>query len=412
MEGDEDEHGKTDVAVAGRLMAEMIDAERDVLKQMRSESDVPRGDAAGDRARARPRRVAACARGSGSDTMVACSPPSSSPVIRNASTPGCRCSSPPLRRGRRRAACVDVRRAERAAGPGTRAHARDARRTSSRPSASRSRARSSSCAPRRTSCRTAGSGPARRRCRPRAPTGDRVRAAGGRDLDAELPARGRERAAGGRVKRRAAASRVLVLAAAAAAPPATSSRSSAPAPTATPTSRWSSPTTATSPATGAEHELPPDLLLRARQLDPRHVRAGRAEPRILPPGPGSVLVLQGADGRRARSSSPTPRARCRPSFTELTVYTKDVAEHVCGITRRRILDMDLTAAITSDDLPGAAARAPRARGGDDEHGVPALLLALYHQRPRRATRCWRPARRSGRWRRRRSATSPSSKAPI
>jgi CPA1 family monovalent cation:H+ antiporter len=41
VEGDEDEHGTTDVAVAGRLMAEMIDAEREVLKKMRSESDFP-----------------------------------------------------------------------------------------------------------------------------------------------------------------------------------------------------------------------------------------------------------------------------------------------------------------------------------------------------------------------------------
>jgi NhaP-type Na+/H+ or K+/H+ antiporter len=37
VEGDEDEHGQHDVAQAGRLMAEMIDAERDVLKAMRTE---------------------------------------------------------------------------------------------------------------------------------------------------------------------------------------------------------------------------------------------------------------------------------------------------------------------------------------------------------------------------------------
>jgi CPA1 family monovalent cation:H+ antiporter len=36
-EGDPDEHGQSDVAIAGRLMAEMIDAERDVLKRMRTE---------------------------------------------------------------------------------------------------------------------------------------------------------------------------------------------------------------------------------------------------------------------------------------------------------------------------------------------------------------------------------------
>jgi CPA1 family monovalent cation:H+ antiporter len=39
-EGDHDEHGQTDVAHAGRLMAEMIDAERDVLKRLRTERAV------------------------------------------------------------------------------------------------------------------------------------------------------------------------------------------------------------------------------------------------------------------------------------------------------------------------------------------------------------------------------------
>ena len=41
LEGDEDEHGQSDVAVAGRLMAEMIDAERDLLKEMRRERAFP-----------------------------------------------------------------------------------------------------------------------------------------------------------------------------------------------------------------------------------------------------------------------------------------------------------------------------------------------------------------------------------
>jgi monovalent cation/hydrogen antiporter len=41
VEGDEDEDGQTDVAHAGRLLAEMIDAERDVLKRMRSERAYP-----------------------------------------------------------------------------------------------------------------------------------------------------------------------------------------------------------------------------------------------------------------------------------------------------------------------------------------------------------------------------------
>jgi Na+/H+ antiporter len=41
IEGDEDEQGRSDVAVAGKLMAEMIEAERDVLREMRSGRDFP-----------------------------------------------------------------------------------------------------------------------------------------------------------------------------------------------------------------------------------------------------------------------------------------------------------------------------------------------------------------------------------
>jgi NhaP-type Na+/H+ or K+/H+ antiporter len=43
VEGDEDEHGQSDVAVAGRLLAEMIEAEREVLREMRSERAFPAG---------------------------------------------------------------------------------------------------------------------------------------------------------------------------------------------------------------------------------------------------------------------------------------------------------------------------------------------------------------------------------
>jgi CPA1 family monovalent cation:H+ antiporter len=40
IEGDDDEGGRADVAQAGRLMAEMIDAEREVLKRLRTERAV------------------------------------------------------------------------------------------------------------------------------------------------------------------------------------------------------------------------------------------------------------------------------------------------------------------------------------------------------------------------------------
>ena len=43
--------------------------------------------------------------------------------------------------------------------------------------------------------------------------------------------------------------------------------------------------------------------------------------------------------------------------------------------------MDLTAAITSDDLPALLREHPELVAATDEHGVSALLLALYHRRP-------------------------------
>jgi ankyrin repeat protein len=43
--------------------------------------------------------------------------------------------------------------------------------------------------------------------------------------------------------------------------------------------------------------------------------------------------------------------------------------------------MDLIAAITSDDLPALLRERPQLVTATDEHGVSALLLALYHRRP-------------------------------
>ena len=43
--------------------------------------------------------------------------------------------------------------------------------------------------------------------------------------------------------------------------------------------------------------------------------------------------------------------------------------------------MDLTAAITSDDLPALLRERPELVVATDEHGVSALLLSLYHRRP-------------------------------
>jgi ankyrin repeat protein len=43
--------------------------------------------------------------------------------------------------------------------------------------------------------------------------------------------------------------------------------------------------------------------------------------------------------------------------------------------------MDLTTAITSDDLPALLREHPELVTATDEHGVSALLLSLYHRRP-------------------------------
>jgi hypothetical protein len=82
---------------------------------------------------------------------------------------------------------------------------------------------------------------------------------------------------------------------------------------------------------GAKKELPPNLLLRARQL--ARDLSQQAELNLaLPAGRGSVLSYKArmAAGTIAFSDTSRPLP---PSFTELTVYTKDVAVQVCGLTR-------------------------------------------------------------------------------
>jgi hypothetical protein len=82
---------------------------------------------------------------------------------------------------------------------------------------------------------------------------------------------------------------------------------------------------------GRKRELPPDLLLRARRLTRELSR--QAELNLaLPAGPNAVLSYEArmAAGTIAFADTSRPLP---PSFTELTVYTKDVAEDVCKITR-------------------------------------------------------------------------------
>ncbi|MDA0164521.1 hypothetical protein OM076_29895 [Solirubrobacter ginsenosidimutans] len=82
---------------------------------------------------------------------------------------------------------------------------------------------------------------------------------------------------------------------------------------------------------GVKKELPPTLLLRARQL--ARDLSPQAELNLtLPAGPNSVLSykarMAAGDIAFADTSRPLPA-----SFTRLTAYTSDVAKQVCGKSR-------------------------------------------------------------------------------
>jgi hypothetical protein len=82
---------------------------------------------------------------------------------------------------------------------------------------------------------------------------------------------------------------------------------------------------------GRQYVLPPELLLRARQLT-RDLSVQAELNLVLPAGADSILAykarMQAGSVAFSDTSKPLPA-----SFTELTVYTKDVAEDVCKITR-------------------------------------------------------------------------------
>ena len=82
---------------------------------------------------------------------------------------------------------------------------------------------------------------------------------------------------------------------------------------------------------GAKKTLTPDLLLRARQLT-RDMSVQAQLNLTLPKGPDSVLSYKARMAAGTISFSDTSRP-LPSSFTELTVYTKDVAEQICRITR-------------------------------------------------------------------------------
>jgi hypothetical protein len=82
---------------------------------------------------------------------------------------------------------------------------------------------------------------------------------------------------------------------------------------------------------GRRHPIDGDRLLEARALT--RALAELAELNLaLPPGPGSVLSyrarMQAGTVAFSDTSRPLP-----PSFAELTAFTKDIGEDVCGIVR-------------------------------------------------------------------------------
>ena len=82
---------------------------------------------------------------------------------------------------------------------------------------------------------------------------------------------------------------------------------------------------------GKQHELPSKTLLQARQLT-RDLATQAQLNLALPPGPNSVLnytvQMEAGTIAFADTSKPLPKA-----FTQLTVFTKDVSEGICGINR-------------------------------------------------------------------------------
>jgi hypothetical protein len=82
---------------------------------------------------------------------------------------------------------------------------------------------------------------------------------------------------------------------------------------------------------GKPHEIPGKTLLQARQLT-RDLSKQAELNLALPPGPNAVLNysvrMEAGTISFADTSRPLPKA-----FTQLTAFTKDVSEDICGINR-------------------------------------------------------------------------------
>jgi hypothetical protein len=82
---------------------------------------------------------------------------------------------------------------------------------------------------------------------------------------------------------------------------------------------------------GRRHTLPPELLLRARQLT-RDLAQQAQLNLVLPPGPNAVLSYRARTREGTVRFADTSRPLPAP-FARLSAYTKDVAEDVCRIIR-------------------------------------------------------------------------------
>jgi len=82
---------------------------------------------------------------------------------------------------------------------------------------------------------------------------------------------------------------------------------------------------------GKKHEIPNDKLLDARKLT-RALSPQAQLHLVLPPRPGAVLSYK----VRMEAGTVTFSDTSRPlptEFAELELFTKSIAEHVCGISR-------------------------------------------------------------------------------
>src|SRR5689334_2545725 len=163
----------------------------------------------------------------------------------------------------------------------------------------------------------------------RAGLGDGQRAARRRDVDAPVHARDRRLPAGGRVKRAVLLAALLVTGCGSPSADLFLVKRSGADKNANLTLLVSDDGTVT--CNGAKHEIPNEKLLDARKLT-RELSPQAELHLALPPRPGTVLSYK----VRMEAGTVTFSDTSRPlpsEFTELELFTKSVAEDVCGLAR-------------------------------------------------------------------------------